>query len=283
MCLIVSEVPSPLPEIDIADEPVLRTSRRARGLALGMMASGLFHFGALAGVVAWTAWSITPPSAPGQRNVVSLNAANSRASIYSPPSELPLDEAAPAEAPVYVAPRESEVDKRSAAHDVTTAGQLESHLAALAQSPQAELPLPAPSQKREVETPADAPRVPTKADVKPREVSRPPSMPSTASLARVSVVGTDDSLPADGIRNLPPIYPDEAARRKIEGKVTLRILVTREGKVGDLEVFRSSGHALLDEAAADAVKLWRYRPAKRGREAFDFVMRVEVVFTTKQE
>jgi periplasmic protein TonB len=41
----------------------------------------------------------------------------------------------------------------------------------------------------------------------------------------------------------------------------LRIHIERDGRVGDVRVQRSAGHQALDEAAADAVRRWRFEPA----------------------
>jgi protein TonB len=45
-----------------------------------------------------------------------------------------------------------------------------------------------------------------------------------------------------------------ARRRGLSGTVELEILIDSSGRVGEVEVVRSSSHALLDEAALDAVR-----------------------------
>lgn len=64
--------------------------------------------------------------------------------------------------------------------------------------------------------------------------------------------------------NPEPEYPPLARRRGLEGTVVLEALVTPAGTVGGLLVHQSSGHALLDEAALQAVKGWRFEPGRRG-------------------
>lgn len=59
--------------------------------------------------------------------------------------------------------------------------------------------------------------------------------------------------------NLPPRYPPAALRRGQQGTVLLRVTCDEQGKVLAIEVVRSSGHPLLDEAAIDAVRQWRFR------------------------
>lgn len=52
-----------------------------------------------------------------------------------------------------------------------------------------------------------------------------------------------------------------------QGTVQLSVYVLQDGSVGEVKLKRSSGHQRLDQAALDAVRLWRYQPARRGSEA----------------
>ena len=63
--------------------------------------------------------------------------------------------------------------------------------------------------------------------------------------------------------NWPPIYPPEAARLGQQGSVLLSVHVAADGRVTAVDVAKSSGYPLLDEAARKAVAAWRYRPARR--------------------
>jgi TonB family protein len=53
-------------------------------------------------------------------------------------------------------------------------------------------------------------------------------------------------------------YPDEALKKKIEGKVTLSIVVDSEGTVLDAKAL--SGPPELFQAALDSVKQWQFEP-----------------------
>jgi TonB family protein len=66
--------------------------------------------------------------------------------------------------------------------------------------------------------------------------------------------------------NPPPDYPPRARRRGLEGEVLIRARVHPDGECGELVLQQSSGHALLDQAAMEAVRMWRFRPARRGDE-----------------
>ena len=57
-----------------------------------------------------------------------------------------------------------------------------------------------------------------------------------------------------------PSYPQAARRAGLGGRVTLRAVIAEDGSVDAVEVFAST-NPLFDEAAVDAVRKWRYRPA----------------------
>lgn len=60
------------------------------------------------------------------------------------------------------------------------------------------------------------------------------------------------------IRQVAPVYPDEARRKRIEGTVLLQAVIDKEGRVADLRLI--SGPPELVQAAIGAVQQWRYRP-----------------------
>ena len=64
------------------------------------------------------------------------------------------------------------------------------------------------------------------------------------------------------IHNVNPQFSDEARRKKIEGVVTLTLVVDTEGQPTDVQVVSPIGHG-LDEKAVEAVKQWRFQPAMK--------------------
>src|SRR5262249_60361068 len=58
-----------------------------------------------------------------------------------------------------------------------------------------------------------------------------------------------------------PEYPETARQNGWEGTVTLRLELLGDGTVGEVQVARSSGHAVLDTAAQAAAKTWKHEPA----------------------
>ena len=79
------------------------------------------------------------------------------------------------------------------------------------------------------------------------------------------------------LREIRPLYTDEARRRSIEGDVVLEIVVRHDGSVGDVRVRRSLG-AGLEQKAVDAVRQWRFGPARRRGTPVDVVVEVSVEF-----
>ncbi len=75
-----------------------------------------------------------------------------------------------------------------------------------------------------------------------------------------------------------PRYPESARRERIEGTTLLRARVNEHGRVEVVEVERSAGHAELDRSAVDAVRRWRFEPARRGEDAVAVWVLIPVKF-----
>ena len=59
--------------------------------------------------------------------------------------------------------------------------------------------------------------------------------------------------------NPPPTYPRRARQLGWQGCVVLQVTVDAAGGCVALSIRRSSGHPLLDRAAQQAVRGWRFR------------------------
>ena len=71
------------------------------------------------------------------------------------------------------------------------------------------------------------------------------------------------SSDADYLKNPPPLYPRMSRRLGEQGVVIVRAFIGVNGQAEKAEIYKSSGYERLDQAALDAVKLWRYVPGKR--------------------
>lgn len=90
------------------------------------------------------------------------------------------------------------------------------------------------------------------------------SPPRTATAVPSHEV-TRTAIPRGGYQ-VRPSYPGSARRLGIQGMTTLRVFVAADGRVGEVLIQESAGHPDLDNAAAEAVKRWRFEPARRGVE-----------------
>lgn len=79
-----------------------------------------------------------------------------------------------------------------------------------------------------------------------------------------------------------PRYPADAMRRGESGEALLRIHVDRDGVPFDIDLVRSSGSRSLDRAATEAVRRWRFTPARRGGVAVEGTVQAPIAFTRGQ-
>jgi len=100
------------------------------------------------------------------------------------------------------------------------------------------------------------------------------------------VEGTADTQPyqspnfnAAYLNNPAPNYPTISRRLGEEGLVLLHVQVTADGTAGSVELQTGSGSTRLDEAALEAVKKWRFIPAKRGDQPVSASVTVPVRFS----
>jgi periplasmic protein TonB len=80
------------------------------------------------------------------------------------------------------------------------------------------------------------------------------------------------------LKNPAPAYPSVSRRMKEQGRVILRVLVSAAGAPDNIEVRTSSGSERLDRAAIEAVRRWRFAPARRGAETVAAWALVPILF-----
>jgi periplasmic protein TonB len=100
------------------------------------------------------------------------------------------------------------------------------------------------------------------------------------SVARGTGDLTSTAVPRGGYQ-VRPSYPSSARRLGIQGTSLLRVHVATDGTVSNVVVHESAGHPDLDRAAADAVRRWRFEPARRGTEAVAMWVLLPVEFHLK--
>jgi len=77
--------------------------------------------------------------------------------------------------------------------------------------------------------------------------------------------------------SVPPDYPLLARQMKVQGAVSLRALISREGTIQELQVL--SGPSILATAAREAVKQWHFKPYFQNGQPVETQARITVNFT----
>jgi protein TonB len=91
--------------------------------------------------------------------------------------------------------------------------------------------------------------------------------------------GTGIALTQARYRETPkPDYPESARREGREGSVLLRVLIDNQGRSKKVEINGSSGSEALDRAAAEAIKRWRFHPARYGDKPVESWLRIPIEF-----
>jgi len=78
------------------------------------------------------------------------------------------------------------------------------------------------------------------------------------------------------VKDVPPTYPPFAVKAKVQGIVYLDAVIGKDGSVTDVKVTR--GNEMLQQAAIDAVKQWKYTPTLLGGVPVEVALYVTVIF-----
>lgn len=156
-------------------------------------------------------------------------------------------------------------------------------------------PLPEPPPKPRVET-----KPKTQAKPRPALAPKPVAEPKepaphhqTAATASLAAPVRADAAPAAPayvppssqaayLNNPKPVYPHAARRRGMQGTVLLSVQVDAEGRTLGVTLKQSSGYALLDRAAQEAVSTWRFVPASRGGRPVAATVEVPIRFALER-
>lgn len=82
------------------------------------------------------------------------------------------------------------------------------------------------------------------------------------------------------IQRILPRYPPIAVASHTQGTVVLQAIISKTGVIENLRVV--SGSPMLQQAALDAVRQWRYRPYLLNGDPVDVETTINVVFTLGQ-
>jgi len=131
---------------------------------------------------------------------------------------------------------------------------------------------------RALDTPNEPAIVVPSAPVAPSEPAVTASAPSPPAASAPVVLPRFD---AAYLQNPPPAYPALSRRYGEEGRVMLRVVVRPDGMAQSVELRASSGSTRLDESALEAVRKWRFVPARQGDTPVTAAVIVPIVFSLK--
>ncbi len=82
------------------------------------------------------------------------------------------------------------------------------------------------------------------------------------------------------MHHVQPVYPPIAQSARIQGIVIIEATIGEDGQVINARVLRSV--PLLDQAALDAVRQWKYMPTQLNGVSVPVIMTVTVTFSLSQ-
>jgi protein TonB len=95
------------------------------------------------------------------------------------------------------------------------------------------------------------------------------------TLNRLTPLRVGGTLPPPvKIKDVRPLYPEDAQDARIQGVVIVEAIVDAEGRVANARIVRSI--PLFNESALDAVSKWQYRPVLVNGDPVPFITTVTV-------
>ena len=73
-----------------------------------------------------------------------------------------------------------------------------------------------------------------------------------------------------------PIYPQIAKSARVQGVVEIEAMISEAGRLEEIKVV--SGHPLLNDAAVECVRKWKYEPGRLNGEVIEMPIRISVRF-----
>lgn len=224
-------------------------------LVPAMAVSALIHVCGFAALASWALESVAPVWIDGGRTGVPIELV-----ISTLEHDLPITEVRLLESPVLITPTWAQLAGQRFVDTLTEPDPTEISEVALDATLLTRLAIS--SDKADVDEPSSGPKVEQDDDSR-AAATLSAELPASTSPQPVAA-GLDVKQPPEFSGNRPPRYPALARQQGLDGTVLLRLSIDDRGHVENVEVARSSGHPILDAAAANAVRTWKGRPATRG-------------------
>ena len=90
--------------------------------------------------------------------------------------------------------------------------------------------------------------------------SLPPLLESAATWEPELSAAERAELKKAALSTPQPVYPPIARQKRIQGRGIFRLDVAKDGRVDLIQVIKSTGNKLLDDAALKALTKWRFKP-----------------------
>lgn len=139
-----------------------------------------------------------------------------------------------------------------------------------------------PEEEARVPVPPVAVRPPAKVQAPPESPDRgdgSSAVPGRDATTIHSQGGSRTPGKAAYLRNPLPVYPEDLRRAGKEGKVLLKVKISREGRAVEVVVAQSSGYPAMDRNAVTVVsKSWRFKPAEVGGVAVATTQLIPISF-----
>ena len=81
------------------------------------------------------------------------------------------------------------------------------------------------------------------------------------------------------LRSVPPKYPTFARNQGLQGTTIIRVIVSPNGAPRLVKTLKTSGHAVLDHAAIEAVRQWRFTPEVKAGSPVSKIVDIPLKFS----
>jgi TonB family protein len=104
------------------------------------------------------------------------------------------------------------------------------------------------------------------------DVDDPPSAAQKAPPKQLNVKADDLKI----VHKVPPVYPVEAKQHKIQGTVTLSVVINKDGSPENIKV--TGGPNELQQSALDAVRQWRWQTYLLNGDPIEVLTTINIVY-----
>ncbi len=147
---------------------------------------------------------------------------------------------------------------------------------------------PPPPPKPSIPIPSESEDIPEDltietTDLDLTDIPPPPPPPEDDAGMNIFVPYDEPPSPIGGFRAIQKAlrYPEIARKAGIEGRVIVQVLVSEQGKVVDTRVIKSLGHSGCDQAAVEAIRSVKWKPALQRDKPVKVWVAIPVIFRLK--